>query len=259
MKSILGKLEHTIERELVIRAPRTLVFRYFTDSERWARWWGAGSTIEGKVGGALTIVYPGGTKAAGQVLAIHPPERIVFSYGYEGAGQTLAPGGSRVTITLHEDPLGTRLAFLHELADAATRDHHVQGWRYQLAVFATVVAKEAHAAAAERADGWFAAWNELDAAKRQAALGDLAAPDLLFQDAYSCSRGLADVVAHISGAKVHMPGITLERAGAVRQCQGTALVDWLARKGDGSELAKGTNAFEFGPDGRIARIVGFWG
>jgi uncharacterized protein YndB with AHSA1/START domain len=41
MKSILGKLEFTIERELVIRAPRALVFRHFTDSERWARWWGA--------------------------------------------------------------------------------------------------------------------------------------------------------------------------------------------------------------------------
>ena len=37
MKTILGKLEFSIARELVIRAPRATVFRYFTDPERWAR------------------------------------------------------------------------------------------------------------------------------------------------------------------------------------------------------------------------------
>src|SRR5262245_37138119 len=125
MKTMLGKLEFTIAREILVRAPRATVFRYFTDSERWARWWGAGSTIDGRAGGALRIVYPDGTTASGQVLEIRPPERIVFSYGYEGAGKPIAPGGSRVTIQLAEDPEGTRLAFLHELADAPTRDHHV--------------------------------------------------------------------------------------------------------------------------------------
>jgi uncharacterized protein YndB with AHSA1/START domain len=259
MKTILGRLEFALEREIVIRAPRALVFRYFTDSERWARWWGAGSTIDGRVGGTIRIVYPGGTTASGEVLELRPPERIVFSYGYEGAEKSIAPGGSRVTIQLAEHAQGTRLAFLHELADAATRDDHVQGWRYQLAVFANVVTNEAHAGAGRLADAWFAAWNEPDAAQRRGALTALLAEDAVFQDNYSCTRGLEDLVAHVSGAKVHMPGITLERAGEPRHCQGTVLVDWVARKADGSVLAKGTNVFELTSDGRIARVVGVWG
>jgi hypothetical protein len=56
-----------------------------------------------------------------------------------------------------------------------------------------------------------------------------------------------------------MAGIRLERAGEPRQCQGTALVDWTARKADGSLLSKGTNVFEFTADARIDRVVGFWG
>jgi uncharacterized protein YndB with AHSA1/START domain len=259
MKTILGKLEFALEREIVIRAPRALVFRYFTDSERWARWWGAGSTIAGKVGGAVKIVYPGGATASGEVLELRPPERIVFSYGYDGAGKPIAPGGSRVTIQLAEHPQGTRLSFLHELADAATRDLHVQGWRYQLAVFANVVTNESNAGAGSLADAWFAAWNEPDAAKRSKAFAALFAEGGLFQDSYSCTRGLEDLLAHVSGAKVHMPGITLERAGEPRHCQGTALVEWIAKKADGGTLAKGTSVFELRADGRIERVVGLWG
>jgi uncharacterized protein YndB with AHSA1/START domain len=259
MKTILGKLEFALEREIVIRAPRALVFRYFTDPERWARWWGKGSTIDGRVGGKLGIVYPGGTTASGEVLELRPPERIVFSYGYDGAGKPIAPGGSRVTIQLAEHPHGTRLAFLHELADAAARDHHVQGWRYHLAVFANVVTNEAHAGAGKLADAWFAAWNEPDAARRRGAFNALLAEDGLFQDSYSCTRGLEDLVAHVAGAKVHMPGLTLERSGEPRHCQGTLLADWIAKMPDGKTLARGTSVFELTADGRIARVVGIWG
>ena len=34
-----------------IEADRETVFRYFTDSGRWAAWWGAGSTIDPRPGG----------------------------------------------------------------------------------------------------------------------------------------------------------------------------------------------------------------
>lgn len=257
--AVFGKLEFSIAREIVIRAPRSLVFGFFTDSERFAAWWGQGSTIDGRLGGALKIVYPGGTTASGEVLEIRPPERIVFSYGYDGEGKMIAAGGSRVTVKLAEHPLGTKLSFLHEVADATTRDHHVQGWRYHLAVFARVAADRAHADAAALADRWFAAWNETDSSARSAALAAFVAPDVTFQDAYSCTVDRDDLAAHIAGAKIHMPGITLERSGPPRHCQGTALVDWMAKKPDGSPLSKGTNVFEFTPDSKIARVVGFWG
>ena len=216
-------------------------------------------SIDARPGGALRIVYPGGTSASGEVLELRPPERIVFSYGYDGAGKPIAPGGSRVTIRLGDHPEGTCLTFLHDLADGPTRDHHVQGWRYHLAVFANVVANEAHAGATALAERWFAAWNEPEARVRSAAFAALVSPDVVFQDAYSCTRGLEDLDAHVTGAKVHMPGIRLERAGEARHCQGTVLVDWVAKLPDGKAMARGTNVFELDPDGRFTRVVGLWG
>ncbi len=37
---------HELERTVVIRARPASVFAFFTDSSRWATWWGQGSTIE---------------------------------------------------------------------------------------------------------------------------------------------------------------------------------------------------------------------
>ncbi|MEQ1892054.1 MAG: SRPBCC domain-containing protein [Planctomycetota bacterium] len=260
MKGILGKLEFSLEREVVIRAPRAVVFRFFTDPARFASWWGAGSTIEGRVGGALRIAFAGGGGVAtGEVLELVAPERIVFTYGYEGAGKPIAPGGSRVTITLAEHPQGTRLRLVHEIADKPTRDEHVQGWRYHMAVFSNVATNEALVGAGAAVLRWFSAWNEADGAKRASALGALVRDDIVFQDAYSSTSGRDDLVAHVAAAKVHMPGLVVEPCSDVRHCQGTALVDWLVKMPDGKTMAKGTNIFELAPDGRFMRVVGLWG
>ena len=47
----LPPLPHSLDRTVTIQAPPETVFRFFQDSARWARWWGAGSTIDPKVGG----------------------------------------------------------------------------------------------------------------------------------------------------------------------------------------------------------------
>ena len=124
-------LDHVLERTVLIRARRETVFRYFTDSERFAAWWGAGSTIDARPGGALRIRYPNGALASGEVVEVVPHQRVVFTYGYEDAAKPVRPGGSRVVITLEERKDGTLLHLRHELPDAASRDQHVQGWRYR--------------------------------------------------------------------------------------------------------------------------------
>jgi uncharacterized protein YndB with AHSA1/START domain len=235
------------------------VFRYFTDSERFAAWWGAGSTIDARPGGPLRIRYPNGVLASGEVIEVAPPERIVFTYGYEDPAKPVRPGGSRVVVTLQERKDGTLLHLRHELPDAAARDQHVQGWRYQLAVFANVVTRELSPGLAQAVDAFFAAWSEKDEARRRAALAAVATEDVTFADAFSCTAGIEDLVAHLAAAQLHMPGVALERSGDVRHCQGTALADWVAKGPDGAPRGRGTNVVELAPDGRIARVVGFWG
>ncbi|HUG52500.1 MAG TPA: SRPBCC domain-containing protein [Vicinamibacteria bacterium] len=254
----MTSLEHVLERTVLIRARPETVFRYFTDSERFAAWWGAGSTIEGRPGGALHIRYPNGVLASGEVIELAPPHRVVFTYGYEDPQKPIRPGGSRVIVTLDERPDGTLVHLRHELADAAARDQHVPGWRYQLAVFANVVAGEAAAGLTPAVDAFFSAWSERDEGRRRALLASVASDGVLFADAFSCTAGVADLAAHLGAAQLHMPGMVLERSGDVRHCQGTAVADWVAKGPGGAARGRGTNVFLLDPDGRFARVVGLW-
>jgi uncharacterized protein YndB with AHSA1/START domain len=251
-------LPHSLERVVLIRARRETVFRYFTDSERWAAWWGTGSTIEARPGGRVFVRYPNAVEARGEVLEVVAPRRIVFTFGYP-SGQPIPEGASRVTISLEEDPAGTRLELRHEFAELEAREQHVQGWRYQLAVFANVVADHAASAASERVDAWFAAWSEPDPTRRHAALDRAVAPGVRFRDRFSLVEGRQDLEPHLAAVHVFMPGNRLERSGALRHCQGTILADWIVRGADGAEKGRGTNVFTLDPDGRIQEVVGLWG
>ncbi len=254
----MSQLDYALDRTVTIAARRETVFRYFTDSERFAAWWGQGSTIDPRPGGAVRIRFPNAIEAGGEVVAIEPPRRIVFTYGF-ASGEPIPIGASRVTIELDETKRGTLVRLRHELPNAAVRDEHVQGWRYQHSVFANVVAKEAHAGAGALADRYFALWGHTDAARRRAELAAIAVEELSFRDPYSCTSGIDDLNAHIAAGQRFMPGVVLKRAGEPRMCQGTALVDWVFTGPDGSPRAKGTNVFEFDGDGRITGVTGLWG
>ncbi len=249
-------LERTVERTILILAARDTVFRYFTDSERFAAWWGAGSTIEGRVGGRMRIRYPNGETASGEVLEIVPGEFIAFSYGYDAPGKPIPPGGSRVTVALQSRRGGTLVTLRHEVADVKTRDAHVAGWRHQMAVFSTVVAQEQHAGLAGVLDRYFAAWNARTPADVRAALEASVTDDVEYRDAFGALFDRAELEAHLALVPVYMPGLTLRRAGEPRQCQGWGLVDWVAEGEDGTAKARGTNVFTLAPDGRLARITG---
>jgi uncharacterized protein YndB with AHSA1/START domain len=245
-----------VDRSVLIRADRALVFRYFTDPERFAAWWGPGSTIDARPGGRVDIRYPNGVTAGGEVIEVVPRERVVFTYGYDDPGKPIARGGSRVVVTFADEPDGTRVQLRHHVADAATRDAHVPGWRFQLSLFANVVTGALNADLEPIVDGFFALWSNPDAEARAQALAQLARDDVAFRDRFAALEGRADLLDHIAASQVHMPGVALRRAGAVRSCQGTALVAWTAVAGDRT-VARGSNVFTFAADGRVASVVGF--
>ena len=250
-------LPYRLDRTVLIHAERETVFRYFTDSARWAQWWGQGSTIEARPRGRVFVRHPGGVESAGEVIEIDPPSRIVFTYGFV-SGNPIPPGASRVTIVLEPAASGTRVLLSHEFPEAAVRDEHVQGWRYQLSLFSNIVADEANAGAAGAVDTWFRAWSEPDARTREAALANVASPDVRFNDRFSTVDGVPDLVIHLGAAQHFMPGLQLQRDGDVRHCQGMVLADWVARTTDGQERARGTNVFLVGSRGLFESVTGFW-
>ena len=113
---------HALERELVITrifdAPRSLVFKAWTDPEHLAQWWGPkGFTapvceIDARVGGAIRIhmrspdgaVYP----MKGEIREIVAPERLVFTnIAVDEAGNHIIEG--LTTVTFAEEGGKTRL------------------------------------------------------------------------------------------------------------------------------------------------------
>lgn len=247
--------ESIVRREIVIHARRETVFRFFTESPLFAKWWGDGSTIDARVGGAVLIQYPNGVKASGEVREIVPGERVVFTFGYE-SGKPCGPGETVVAMTFADAPSGTRVTLTHECPTPEIRDMHVPGWRYQMAVFAKVAADEELSDAASTVDRWFAAWSETDPAKQRELLTAATDDDVEFRDAWGLTKGVDDLLGHIAAARMHLGSATLKRTGEVRRSHGVALADFLATKPDGSEAMSGTNVFRFSPDGRIAEATG---
>src|SRR6185295_8275260 len=122
-------LPYAVDRNILIEADRETVFSFFTDNARWATWWGAGSTVDARPGGALRIQHSNGFVSDGEVLEVAPPERFVFTYSLQSTRPVPAEE-SRVTIRLEEHAEGTMLKLTHEVSDAVTRDLLVQGWRF---------------------------------------------------------------------------------------------------------------------------------
>ena len=130
------------ERELVITrvidAPRSLVFRAWTQPEHLARWWGPqGFTtihceMDVRIGGTYRFGMrsPTGTDywKRGVFRELVEPERVVFTFAWERADGTL-DHELLTTVTFEEQGAGTRLT-LHQtgFATAERRDDHVQGW-----------------------------------------------------------------------------------------------------------------------------------
>jgi uncharacterized protein YndB with AHSA1/START domain len=250
-------LPHTLDRAILIEAPRDVVFRYFTDDARWASWWGAGSTIDARPGGRVYIRLPGAVEVTGEVIEVASPTHIVFTYGFV-SGKPIPPGHSRVTIRLEAAGRATRVRLQHEFADPTVRDEFVQGWRYQLSLFANVVADEVHRDADRIIDAWFAAWAETNEAARSRALNSVAVPNVRMRDRYSCIDGIEELAHHVGAAQRFMAGVRMQKSGEVRHCQGTVLADWTAVGPDGQPRGRGTNVFGLTPDGRIESVTGFW-
>ena len=248
---------HLLERTVTIHANSQIVFKFFTDNERWSRWWGAGSLIDARPGGRMLICYPNGPKASGEVLEVQAPERIVFTYGYD-SGAPISPGRSRVTIRLEAVEVGTRLHLVHEFSESEVRDQHIGGWRYQLSIFANVVAEQVFAGACEVVDAWFLAWEIPDDHERISAFEKIAAAHVSFNDRFSALESLAEVSAHAGASQRFMPGVRLRRDGQIRQCQGSVLANWNAVDA-GKTRASGTNLFVLDQACRIIAVVGFSG
>ena len=246
-------LPYAVHRDILIEADRETVFGFFTDSARWATWWGAGSTVDARPGGALRIRHSNGVVSEGEVLELAAPERFVFTFSLQSE-RPIPAEESRVTIRLEQQEAGTLVRVTHEVADAVVASQLVQGWRFHFSMFANAVANLVNAGAPDLVDAWFALWTEPDAATREAILRRIAVPGVKFRDRYSRLDGIDEVVAHIGASQKFMPGMRMERKESA-PLPGNVLAEWVARASDGKVKMSGTNVFVLGPGVRIESVT----
>jgi len=116
-----------LEREIFIEAPRETVFGFLVEPDKMVQWMGTEATFENRPGGLYRCNVNGEDIARGEVVEINPPERVVFTWGWEG-GETLPPGQSLIEITLAEKGDGTMLKMVHSGIPEPMVGPHGDGW-----------------------------------------------------------------------------------------------------------------------------------
>ena len=129
-----------VEVSIRIEARPETVFRYFVDPVRMRAWMGVAADLDPRPGGELRVNVNGADVALGEYVEVVPPERIVWTWGWEGS-DTVPAGSSTVEVTLEPDGEATVVHLRHSgLPDDDARDNHRKGWTHytaRLAIAAT--------------------------------------------------------------------------------------------------------------------------
>jgi uncharacterized protein YndB with AHSA1/START domain len=121
-----------VEVTVYIAAQPETVFPYFTDPARYVQWMGNQATLEPVPGGSYRVSMQDGVEAIGEFVEVDPPRRLVFTWGWTH-DHAVAPGTTRVVVTLEEENGGTRVVLRHhDLPDEEQRSHHRKGWELYL-------------------------------------------------------------------------------------------------------------------------------
>jgi uncharacterized protein YndB with AHSA1/START domain len=131
-----------VEQTVRIAARPETVWRYWTDPQRMCDWWGAAAELDPRPGGACRIEMGGGPTMRGEFVELVPYERIVFTFGWEltDGAPAVAPGSTRVEVTLAAEGGDTILTLRHTGLPAAHADEHRAGWAHFLPRLADAIA-----------------------------------------------------------------------------------------------------------------------
>ena len=132
--------------EVLLPAPAEQVFAMFTDPRQLIRWIGISADLEPWPGGRFRFEVVPGQFCEGQYVVLDRPVRLVFTWGWTDPGFGLAPGTSRVEVTLTRagtDGRQTRLRLVHTGLAGDLGLLHDDGWSRFLGRLAAVTSGRA--------------------------------------------------------------------------------------------------------------------
>jgi uncharacterized protein YndB with AHSA1/START domain len=142
--------QHTLELRRIIRAPRERVFAAWTNAEVLTRWFAPSPDytviahqVEARADGHYRIEmrHKNGAShvATGQYREVKAPERLVFTWKWEGAPMA----DTLVTIELRASGADTEIVLIHSrFATESERQRHGEGWTGCLAQLQTALSPE---------------------------------------------------------------------------------------------------------------------
>jgi uncharacterized protein YndB with AHSA1/START domain len=154
--AIAGSRDSTVlQVRRTLSAPRERVFEAWLDPDLLRRWLtGPRATspraeVDARVGGEFRVIvtsrlggllgrlpgsFDGAVHMVGRYLEISPPERLVFSFGWENFPTIdLDPEATVVTVEFHEWDGGTEIVLTHERQPSRRlRAFHSHGWKGSL-------------------------------------------------------------------------------------------------------------------------------
>ena len=103
------------------------------------------------------------------------------------------------------------------------------------------------------------AWSEPDRALRHRLLERVWAEDATYTDPTAHDSGRSGLVDHIGGFFEQFPGARVELTSGIDAHHDKLRFTWRMVLGDGKVFVEGTDFGEMSPDGKLHRIVGFFG
>jgi uncharacterized protein YndB with AHSA1/START domain len=250
--------ETTIEVQIQIAARRETVYRFLSDASRFRQWIGD-ADVTPAVGGELAVRYPNGNVARGRFLELVPNQRVVFTWGYDGSANGMAPGSSTVTVELSEVESGTLVTLRHRgVPNQEARHGHLQGWKHYVSRLADVaVALQTEGRLKPLLDTYLKAFNEADDVQRLALLGQCWDSGAAFCDPMGRASTREEFSRFIGSAHRMAPDMKLELVGSPQQTHEFVRFDWRLLVG-GNPYSSGTSFGRLDLDGCFQSLVGFW-
>jgi hypothetical protein len=105
-------------------------------------------------------------------------------------------------------------------------------------------------------ENYIAAWNEGDAERRRALVGETWTEDGSYLDPLMAGSGPDEIAAMIGAAQAHFPGHRFELAFGPDAHNDVVRFAWTLTAGNGP-VARGTDFATVAPDGRLRAVTGF--
>lgn len=120
-----------------IAASPEAVFAFLVEPEKLVRWIGNAVDVEPEPGGKFAVTV-GDNVASGHYVAVEPPNRVVFTWGWQDHAE-VPPGSSTVTITVTRAGDESVVELRHAGLPGGSDDEHKKGWSHILPRLAAII------------------------------------------------------------------------------------------------------------------------